>query len=41
MLCELVAAAVNDATQKVEDLTKEQMMEASKLFSGDDSGDLF
>lgn len=34
ILEDLVAAAFNDASRKVEKITKEKMMDASKLFGG-------
>ena len=35
---ELIAAAFNDALSKVEKITKDKMMNASKLFGGSSSG---
>lgn len=34
VMSELIVAAINDATTKVEAMTKEQMMEAGKIFTG-------
>ena len=36
---DLVAAAINDAASKVEKITQEKMMDASKLFGGMPGGD--
>ena len=35
VVAELLVAAINDATHKVEELTKESMMDATSLFSSD------
>ena len=40
VMCELIVAAINDATTKVEALTKAHMMETGKMFSGDNGGDI-
>lgn len=39
ILEELIAAAINDAAQKVENITKSKMLDAGKLFGGNVSDD--
>ncbi len=39
VLEELIAAAINDGTQKVEEVAKSKMMDAGKLFSVTDTGE--